>query len=147
MFLPQLLAAMLFLGFAYKTGKDHCRVLLAGGRTQGTVVAFKPVLIRSSNSSFYRTAYMPIVQFRAADHVVQFQEWKSSRSDASLHSQVSVLYDPSNPSIAMMDRGAFNWFPWAPCAAIGLLLTLAALKGLLAFFLVPPRAPAVLGRT
>ena len=147
MFLPQLLVAALFLGFAYKTGKDHCRVLLAGGRTQGTVIGFKPVLFRSSNNTHSRTVYMPIVQFRAGDHVIQFQEWKSSPPGLGLHWQVPVLYDPSDPSVAMMDRGAFNWFPWALCAAIGLILSLAGLKGLLTILLVPSRAPAALGGT
>jgi hypothetical protein len=130
MFLPQLLAALVFLGFAYKTGKDHCRVLLAGTRTQGTVVGFKPVLFRSSSNTYSRTVKMPIIQFRANDHVIQFQEWKAGPSGLGIGWQVPVLYDPADPSLAMMDRGAFNWFPWTPCAAIGLLLALSALKGL-----------------
>jgi hypothetical protein len=36
-----------------------------------------------------------------------------------------------NPSVAMMDRGFANWLPWAPCFAIGLILALVALKGIL----------------
>lgn len=131
-FIPQLFAAFLFLGFAYWTGKDHSHLLFKGSHTQGEVVGFKPVVIRSSRSdSFSRTANMPIIQFRAGDHITQFQEWKSSRFDPALHAQVPVLYDPAAPSVAMMDRGAINWIPWAPCAAIGLLLALAGLKGLL----------------
>ena len=131
-FIPQLLAAILFLGFAYWTGKDHSHLLFKGSHTQGEVVGFKPVVIRSSRSdSFSRTANMPIIRFRAGDHITQFQEWKASRSDPGLHAQVPVLYDPTDPSVAMMDRGAINWIPWAPCAAIGMLLALAGLKGLL----------------
>jgi len=137
-FIPQLLVAFLFLGFAYWTGKDHYHLLRAGIRTEGRVVGFKPVFFRSSSSnSLSRTVNMPIIQFRAGDHLTQFQEWKASRSDPGVGSSVPVFYDPSAPSTAMMDRGALNWLPWAPCAAIGLLLALSALKGIVAFFSAP----------
>ncbi len=145
-FLPQLLVALLFLGFAYRTGKDHYHLLLAGTRTQGTIIGFKPVVFRSSSNSFSHTAYMPIIQFLAGDPVVQFQDWKALRSDPGVGSQVPVFYDPSDTSVAMMDRGATNWLPWAPCSAIGLLLALAGLKGLLVFLFVPLRAPAAASR-
>jgi hypothetical protein len=144
-FVPQLLIAVVFLGFAYKAGKDHAHLLLAGARTQGTVVGFKPVLFRSNNNSFSRTVDMPIIQFRAGDHVAQFQEWKSSNSDPSLHARVPVLYDPSDTTIAMMDRGALNWLPWAPCAAIGAFLALVSLKGLFAFLAFAAPASNVAG--
>jgi hypothetical protein len=41
----------------------------------------------------------------------------------------------------MIDRGASNWLPWAPCAAIGLLLALSSLKGLFALRFARPSAP------
>jgi len=146
MFLPQLLVAFVFLGFAYWTGKDHYRLLRVGVHTEGQVVGFKPVVFRSSsNNSFSRTVNMPIIRFRAGDHITQFQEWKASRSDPGVGSSVPIFYDPSAPSIAMMDRGALNWLPWAPCAAIGLVLALAGLKGLLVL-LTPSRTLPALGR-
>jgi hypothetical protein len=42
---------------------------------------------------------------------------------------VIVLYDPTNPSVAMIDRPVWNWIPWAPTFAVGLFLALAAIKG------------------
>jgi hypothetical protein len=148
MCIPQLLVALLFGGFAYRTGRDHGRLLLMGLRTQGVVIGLKPVVFysKSDRSSFSRTSYMPIVKFRAGDHFVQFQEWKSAPSDPGVGSQVIVLYDPSDTSIAMMDRGALNWLPWAPCAAIGLFLALVGLKGLVCL-LTSRRAPGPLTRT
>jgi hypothetical protein len=41
---------------------------------------------------------------------------------------VIVLYDPANPSLAMIDRPVWNWLPWAPIFALGLFLVLVAIK-------------------
>jgi Protein of unknown function (DUF3592) len=137
MFIPQLLVALLFLGFAYKTGRVHAHLLLRGTRTQGKIVGLKPVLFRSGSSSnsnsFSQTVYMPIIVFRAGDSLVHIEEWKGSNSDGGVGSMAPVLYDPSDPSTAMLDRGTWNWLPWGPCFAIGFLLALASLKGLFAF--------------
>jgi hypothetical protein len=132
-FIPQLLVALLFLGFAYRTGRVHSHLLFRGIRTQGKITGFKPVLFRNSSSassSFSQTVYMPIIEFRAGDRFVHIEEWKASPSDPSVGSLTPVLYDPDDVSFAMMDRGTLNWLPWGPCFAIGFLLSLAALKGL-----------------
>jgi hypothetical protein len=46
----------------------------------------------------------------------------------------------------MIDRSYWNWLPWAPCFAIGLILALASVKGLFAFLLyrapLPEEAPS-----
>jgi hypothetical protein len=137
-FIPQLLAALVFLGFAYVTGNVHARLLRKGISTPGKIVGFKPVRMfeRSSSGSTSpsRTVNMPIIEFRADDRIVRLQEWKASNSDPRLNSLVPVLYDPNNASIAMMDRGLWNWLPWAPCFAIGFIVGVAALKGLFLFF-------------
>jgi hypothetical protein len=135
-FIPQLLVSLLFLGFAYATGKTHAHLLFRGARTNGKIVELVPVQMRtrtSSGSSWTETIYEPIVEFPAGDRLVRFQEWKGSSSNASLGWSVPVLYDPVDPSFAMIDRGAPNWIPWAPSWAIGLVLAFAALKGLFAF--------------
>lgn len=138
LFIPQFLAAALFLGFAYTTGNVHAHLLFKGARTRGEIVALKPVQMahRSSTGStnWYTTIYEPLVEFNAGDRVVRFQEWKGSASSAGIGWSVPVIYDPANPSFAMLDRGFSNWLPWAPCFAIGLLLALASLKGFFAFF-------------
>jgi hypothetical protein len=136
-FIPQALAALLFLSFSYVTGKDHAHLLLSAARTQGVIVGLKPVRMQSRSNSggtaFVQTVYLPAVEFRAGDRVVHFQEWKGSASNGGLGLSVPVLYDPANPAIAMIDRSYWNWLPWAPCFAIGLILALASIKGLFAF--------------
>jgi hypothetical protein len=74
-------------------------------------------------------AFMPIVEFQAGDRIVRFEDWKGSSLAGSLRDRVTVLYDPARPSVAMIDRPAWNWLPWAPIAAVGLFLTLVAIKG------------------
>jgi hypothetical protein len=138
-FIPQALAALLFLSFSYTTGKDHAHLLLGAARTQGVIVGLKPV--RGGSSTFKQTVYLPAVEFRAGDHVIHFQEWKGRTYNAGLGSSVPVLYDPANPSIAMIDRSYGNWLPWAPCFAIGLILALASIKGLFAFLFRRNPAP------
>jgi hypothetical protein len=70
---------------------------------------------------------------------------KGSESRVGLGSSVPVIYDPANPSVAMLDRGLSNWLPWAPCFAVGLVVGLDSLKGLFVFLFVAPRSPAITG--
>jgi hypothetical protein len=136
-FIPQALAALVFSSFAYGTGKVHAHLLFVATRTQGVIVGLKPVRMQSRSStggaSFGQTVYLPAVEFRAGDRVIHFQEWKGKASNGGLGSSVPVLYDPADPSIAMIDGSYRNWLPWAPCFAIGLILALASIKGLFAF--------------
>jgi hypothetical protein len=100
----------------------------------------------TGGAAFGQTVYLPAVEFRAGDRVVHFQEWKGEASSGGLGLSVPVLYDPANPSIAMIDRSYWNWLPWAPCFAIGLILALASIKGLFAFLFhrnpVPDMSPS-----
>jgi hypothetical protein len=147
-FIPQLLAAAIFLIFAYGTGKVHARLLSRSARTQGTIVSFKPALIShrsSSGTSSYSTIYEPLVEFAVNNRVFRVQEWKGSESRVGLGWSVPVIYDPADPSVAMLDRGLWNWLPWAPFFAIGLVVGLASLKGLFVFLFAPPRSPAITG--
>src|SRR5215470_14869037 len=119
-FIPQLVAAAIFLSFAYGTGKVHARLLFRSARTQGTIVGFKSALISCGSSTSYSyTIYEPLIEFAANDRVFRVQEWKGSESRAGLGWSVPVIYDPADPSVAMLDRGPSNWLPWAPCFAIG----------------------------
>src|SRR5215831_11890979 len=145
-FIPQLLAAAIFLSFAYGTGKVHARLLFRSARTQGTIVGFKSALIsRGSSTSYSSTIYEPLVEFTVNDRVFRVQEWKGSESRVGLGSSVPVIYDPADPSVAMLDRGPSNWLPWAPCFVVGLVVGLASLKGLFVFLLVRPNSPVVTG--
>jgi hypothetical protein len=138
-FIPQFLAALPFLLFGYSTGKVHAHLLLKSATTMGTVVAAVPVQFSrgSSSSSFAsnQTSYEAVVAFMAGDRQFRFQEWKATSLPPNLGAPVSVIYDPADPATAMVDRGYWNLLPWAPCAASGLFLFLAALKGFLAIFL------------
>jgi hypothetical protein len=145
-FIPQLLAAAIFLSFAYGTGKVHARLLFRRARTQGTIVSFKPALIShrsGSGTSSYSTIYEPLIEFTVNDRVFRVQEWKGSQSRAGLGWSVPVIYDPADPSVGMLDRGPSNWLPWAPCFAVGLVVGLASLKGLFVFLFAPARSLAV----
>jgi hypothetical protein len=74
---------------------------------------------------------MPIVEFHTHDRFIQFEDWLGSNSAGALSNPVIVLYDPANPSLAMIDRPVWNWLPWAPIFALGLFLVLVAIKGAL----------------
>ena len=128
-FVFQFLAALPFLLFAYSTGKVHTRLLLKGAATTGTVVASVPVQFASGSSR--RTSYEAVVVFLLGEDQFRFQEWKATKVAPTLGTRVSVIYDPADPDVAMVDRGYLNYLPWAPCAVIGLFLLIVAIKGLL----------------
>ena len=143
MLIPQFLAAAIFLSFAYGTGHVHAHLLFKGSSTRGTIVDFRVVHFRQSSGSVTAhgtTLYEPIVEFTASGRLVRFQEFKGSNSRVGLGWSVPVLYDPADPSFAMIDRGFRNWLPWAPCFLMGIPVAFASLKGLFAF--VATRTPA-----
>lgn len=145
LFIPQFLAAALFLSFAYVTGHVHAHLLLKGTETRGTIVNLKPVQMAhrsSTGSTSWYTIYEPLVEFNAGDRVVRFQEWKGSASNSGIGWSAPVIYDPADPSFAMLDRGFSNWLPWAPCFLIGLIVALASIRGLFAFLFQQKSEPA-----
>ncbi len=127
----QLFAALLFLGLGYLMGHEHFHLIREGVRAPGTIIGHKLQDFRSSsgNSSSTSTAYMPIVEFRAGDRSIQFKDWLGSRVPGSTNVPVTVLYDPANPSDAMIDRPTWNWLPWAPVGALGVFLVLVGING------------------
>lgn len=136
-FLLQFIAAIPFLWFATITGKQHAHLLVSGTHTTGIIVSVVPVRFSSRSSGTTRsssTSYEPVVSFVAGNDEFRFQEWKGTAISPRIGTKVTVIFDPSDPDIAMMDRGYLNYLPWAPCAAIGLFLLLVATKGLLKVF-------------
>jgi len=126
--LPQLFAGLVFLGLGYFMGHEHFHLIRLGMRAPGTIVGYKQENFhRSSGSS--STRYMPIVEFHTNDCFVQFQDWLGGQISGNTHTPVTVLYDPANPKVAMIDRPVWNWIPWAPASALGLFLLLVAVKG------------------
>jgi hypothetical protein len=142
MFIPQLLVALLFLGFAYRTGRTHVRVLLRGIHAQGTIISLRPVRISSSTSrsggSSSSVIYLPLVEFMAQGRLIRFEEWKGTQSYSGVGSFVPVLYDPVEVSSAMLDRRIWNWLPWGPCFIIGAILFVAGLTGFLSLMRYSP---------
>jgi hypothetical protein len=128
--IPQLFLGIVLLGLGYFMGHTHFHLIREGMRAPGRITGYKQERFRSS-SGFYSTGYMPIVEFHINDRLVQFQDWMGSNSASALYNPVIVLYDSANPSTAMIDRPAWNWFPWAPIFFVGLFLVLVAIKGAL----------------
>jgi len=130
-FIFQAFAGLLLIGLAYFMGAAHFHLIRAGIRTPGKIVGYKQQYFTSSSgsTSSTTTGYMPIVEFQAGDHVVQFQVWLGAKIAGTANVSVMVLYDPVNPSVAMIDRPVWNWIPWAPTFAVGVFLVLVAVRG------------------
>lgn len=146
LFIPQVLVAAVFLSFSYATGKVHARLLISSARTQGTIVGFRSALIShrsTTGDADWSTIYEPLIEFSADGRLFRVQEWKGSVSRTGLGSSVPIIYDPADPSVAMLDRGPSNWIPWAPCLGIGVFLALVSLKGFLVFVFQQNPEPAV----
>ena len=129
--IPQLFAGLVFLGLGYFMGHAHFHLIREGVRAPGRIVSYKQQSFRSSSSgtSSTTTSYMPIVEFHTNDRFIQFQDWLGTKIAGNANDPVIVLYDPANPSVAMIDRPTWNWLPWAPIVAVGLFLVLVATKG------------------
>ena len=127
--LLQALLGFFLLWFGYFSGRAHFHLIREGVRTQGTIVGHTSEYFRNSGRNSSSTAYMPIVEFRAGDRVIHFKNWLGSPSTGNLHTSVVVLYDPVDPTTAMIDRSVMNWIPWAPCFVLGAFLVLVAIKG------------------
>jgi hypothetical protein len=129
--IPQLFAGLVFLGLGYFMGHAHFHLIREGARAPGRIVGYKQESFKSSsgNTSSTSTGYMPIVEFHTNERFIQFQDWLGTNITGNANVPVIVLYDPANPSLAMIDRPAWNWLPWAPILALGLFLVLVAIKG------------------
>jgi Protein of unknown function (DUF3592) len=128
-YVVQILTGLFLLLLGYVIGKDHFNLIRQGVRAPGVVVVYKAESFRDSRN-FSSTGYMSIVQFQAGERVIRFKDWLGSSVAGPSGRPVSVLYDPSNPTIAMIDRPVLNWIPWAPTMGVGLFLLLVGLRGL-----------------
>jgi uncharacterized protein DUF3592 len=127
----QLFAGLVFLGLGYFMGHAHFHLLRQGVRAPGRIVGYKQESFRTTSGTTSTTTngYMPLVEFHTNDRFVQFEDWLGAGIAESKNVPVIVLYDPANPSVAMIDRPVWNWIPWAPTFAVGLLLVLSAFNG------------------
>ena len=123
-YIVQAFAGILLMLVGYHIGKVHFHLITEGIRTQGTIVGSEYVHFGRDD-----TAFMPVVEFQIGNRAVRFQDWKGSHSGGGINDSVPVIYDAVDPSIAMIDRPIWNWFPWAPLFVVGLFLVLVGVKG------------------
>jgi len=129
--IPQIVAGLVFLGLGYFMGHAHFHLIREGVRAPGRILGYKQESFRTTSGTTSTTTngYMPIVEFHTNDRFVQFEDWLGAGIAGSKNVPVIVLYDPGNPSLAMIDRPVWNWIPWAPTFAVGLFLVLSAMNG------------------
>lgn len=129
----QVLVGLFLLFMANHMGRTNFHLIRVGVRAPGRVVSDEQRNFGSSvgNSGTVRTAFLPVVEFRANGQTIRFTDWLGSSSTGSFPDRVTVLYDAATPSVAIIDRPLMNWIPWAPIGAVGCFLCLVGLKGLL----------------
>jgi hypothetical protein len=126
--MPQLFGGLVFLGLGYFMGHAHFHLIREGVRAPGRIVGYKQESFRATSGTSSTNGYMPIVEFHTSDRFVQFEDWLGTGIAGSKNIPVIVLYDPANPTTAMIDRPLWNWIPWAPTFAVGFLLVLSAIN-------------------
>jgi uncharacterized membrane-anchored protein YitT (DUF2179 family) len=128
----QVIVGVVLMALGFYMGHTHFHLIRAGIRTQGRIIAYhQEQFPRSGSQTLRSTGYMPVVEYRVGDQSVQFQDWLGTRVAGTINLPVTVLYEAANPSLAMIDRPIWNWLPWAPIEAVGLLLLLSGITGLL----------------
>jgi hypothetical protein len=130
----QVLVGLVLLFMADHMGRTNFHLIRVGVRAPGRVVGNEQRNFGSSvgNSGRVTTAFMPVVEFSANGQKIRFTDWLGSSSTGSFPDRVTVLYDASAPSVAIIDRPLMNWMPWAPIALAGCFLCFVGLKGLTA---------------
>ena len=121
-----IIVGLLTMYFTYQIGHKHFYLLLDGIITTGTIVEYKQQPFVDSNRSS-TTLFMPIIEFNARDRVVRFRDWLGSRSNGMPGANVTVIYNATEPTVAMVDRPIWNWMP-SLVFLMGLLLLLASIK-------------------
>lgn len=125
----QLATGLFFTLLGLHLGWARIALMLDGARATGQIVAYEQRLMpRSSRSSGHTLAFMPVVEFPTGTRVVRFTDWLGSSVAAALHDTVPVLYRRAEPSVAIIDRRVGNWLPWGPVLALGLFLSLDAVR-------------------
>jgi Protein of unknown function (DUF3592) len=100
-------------------------------RTTGTIIeelAQTTAYQREPGQYWSMEAYRPIVVFQAGERIHRFTDRIGIQVPGGTGMTVPVVYDARNPSRAMIDRGVWNWMPWAPMLVIGFLMLVATLK-------------------
>lgn len=128
----RIVTGLFLLTGAYFMGRTNVWLLVRGVKADGRIVDYQQRSIRTrTDTSIGGKAYMPVVEYRLGSKVVRFEDWLGSSIAGDVNKPVAVLCDTANPTTAMIDRGVWNWLPWGPLAAVGMLLLLSGIKNLL----------------
>jgi len=124
---------LIFVLFGYLLGHTHIDLLQNGVRTHGRIVEYKAesfstIIPVSKNLFGHETVSMPIIEFQAGGRLVRFRDWITDQSGSLDRDSVPVIYNPNNPSIALVDRPVINWSLWAPFFLAGLFLVLVTIR-------------------
>lgn len=125
----QVVVGLFLLGFGYYIGRDHLHLILQGSRTQGIIVAYHQEKLPESGGARWNEISLPIVAYSAGGESIRFQDWKDPGA-AVLNVRVPVLYDPTHPATAMIDRPIWNWIPWGPMMAMGAFLLASGVRAI-----------------
>jgi hypothetical protein len=130
-YLWEAVLAVIFLALGYAFGgARYGHFALEGASTTGTVVAYETTHRKSRSrdrSRMTRTVYMPVVDFRANGRTIRFRNWSGDEIAPTSGATVRVLYDPDDPSLAMIDQPR-NLLPWSPFAAVGAFMAVVAVR-------------------
>src|SRR5258708_4027393 len=129
MFLLQFITALIFLGVGYTIGQKPLHLLWTGARAPGRTMGYETPHPTTSSNPTNWTTFFPVVEFPVRETSFRFTDWRGSNSTGSFSKNVTVLYDPANPTIAMIDKDKANWFPWSIPLGIGLFLFVVAASG------------------
>jgi hypothetical protein len=121
-----IIVGLLTMYFTYQLGNTHFYLLIEGVRAEGRIVEYKQqAFVNSSRSS--STIFVPVIEFQTGYKVVRFKDWLGNQSNSASGEVVPVIYNATDPSIAMVDRPTWNWIPFSVFIA-GLLLVLVSIK-------------------
>ncbi|QLG88276.1 DUF3592 domain-containing protein [Chitinibacter bivalviorum] len=117
----QMGVGLLLMGFGYWTGIDRFALMVRGEQTTGQVVQY---LERGAATPGAERWFTAVVVFRNDAQTIYFQDWNGREYQGGVPETVSVIYDPRQPSNAIINRPALNWLPWAPVFVLGAFLFL-----------------------
>jgi hypothetical protein len=122
----QRLCGLVLIIGGYLFGSMQFDLIRHGVRTEGTIVDYTYQRFRGGKGN---AALVPIVEFSIGSRAVRFKDWIGTNAASERNTRVPILYKPSDPSVAMIDRAVMNWIPWAPIFAVGSFLTLVSIFG------------------
>jgi hypothetical protein len=109
--------------FGVFVAQKTARLANAGGSASGHIVGFQ-----SSTDSKGHTNYYPMVEFQDGGRTIKFNDRVGSSIRMPQAESVPVIYDPNEPSNAMIDRGIWNWLPAAALLLFGAILLLISAR-------------------